>query len=1220
MRANRAYFLLCLMALLFTRPTGLGAADDPKGQYEGTIQTRQINEAYLLRRGLDAIANQPPDPTGANLDPARRAQLDKENKQIATEIQQHRNQSDVEQLKQAKVTDVNPFVMMIADGAVRGQYSLELGPASANYMKLTVPNSWNATPDNRLGVIQASWRKDGFELVRTQGAQVYRIAGKYNGPQVSGEWSVSENGTQTLAGVFNVSKKGSGGGSGSGSRGNSSPPPKAVGMDGEYNGTVSSADANTASGHIQFTVGGNSLHGTVGGEWSGLFDESVEQKQREGGSYSGTFSGSVDPDSGSFTTSMAGKIGDFDFTGHIRGRIQGNSARGTWDAANDFGKSSGTWSASRPAPVVPVPGSTNQGTDIIESAPPGITNVGDVPGPADLPETGTGVLLPGVIAAATVGIKAMLDSRVTPPPLVDYGPSGPDTGPTDGPDGSDGSTPQPDSAPDSTPTAAPADQSSASSPQPAPPAPDYGPDHAQAIRDWQDSSDKYDSMKKQLADFEQGVDKTDPRYDALKKQYTDYLDYYKQKADNSSAQADAIAQAAELERNTRVLKDFQGNDVKQVVYDPTTGQWHDRETGNLFDPDKWQQTQEQAAKDAAWSHADLQKMGDRQDSFSKHMDEVVRKEKSDEAKLDYLSKLNRVAWNNNLTDPGAVRDVFTSTQKMMDDILDGKPVNVPNILDARRYLHDRLLGTVAPESILSLPQNQANMGDIATEAALGSVRELITGRDADGHFTVAGVIGSIGLHIAVAAVAGPTAAAYLGPGREWATEAALTAVNTLYAEHDAIARGSTGWQALGSGALEGLMQGGVQGVGGVLLHHVPVTFPNLANGIGEMMQPVSQLGKRISNAMFPLSEDLQATRSAVDRVLASNDQAELARLYSNGGMARLGELQASGNLSVAEASALNARLAPIVNQEIDSSTRLAIQQFQSRTGVKVEQSIIADSGSSARQGANPKAYTDFDRTHVTRFKQDDLEQYALDHSLSVEEANQKLQNLYGNQLTDNLDTRLRDAGFSQGKKDVNYNTYHGIGTDSGPVDAYGAGWTGQRTKLQGTANEYNTNAAGNIRSVRQITGTAVVDQHGLNVAQVTHELPPNPDKFSPGEFQLFSKQQVEAVNGHLDVKSVAKAMGRESDLATRVSSMSGNDAYRAQLRSAGIPEETPVLSERLTGIAKEINARPSQADAILAQNHLTPTQFQNQVSAEIERYHTGIGGTVDSGLGAPPRS
>src|ERR1039458_10223816 len=152
------------------------------------------------------------------------------------------------------------------------------------------------------------------------------------------------------------------------------------------------------------------------------------------------------------------------------------------------------------------------------------------------------------------------------------------------------------------------------------------------------------------------------------------------------------------------------------------------------------------------------------------MDQVVQKEKANEAALDYLGKLNRMAYDTNLTDPGAQHDVFVATQKMMNDILDGKPVSVPNILATRKYLHDSLLGTVAPESILSLPQNQANMADIATEAALGSVRELITGRDADGHLTVAGVIGSIGLHIAAAAITGPTAAAYLGPGREWRSE------------------------------------------------------------------------------------------------------------------------------------------------------------------------------------------------------------------------------------------------------------------------------------------------------------------------------------------------------------------------------------------------------------------------------------------------------------------
>ena len=829
--------------------------------------------------------------------------------------------------------------------------------------------------------------------------------------------------------------------------------------------------------------------------------------------------------------------------------------------------------------------------------------MGDVPGPSDLPETGTGVLLPGLLAAAGIGLKSLLDSsNVTPPPLVDYGPVTP---PTDS-GGLDASMP------DSTPAAAPVDQPSTPAPQPVPPTSDYGPEYTQAIKDSQDASDKYNAMKQQLADFENGADTTDPQYAILKKQYTDYLDYYKQKADDSSATADAIAKAVELDRNTRVLKDFRGNDVKAVVCDPATGQWHDSETGTLFDPNSWQQEQDQAAKDAAWAAADLDKMAAHQDSFSKKLDQIAIDETHKEAELNYLGKLQKMAYDTNLTDPGGAHDVFTTTQKMMDDILDGKTVTVPKILATRQFLHDSLLDTAASESILSLAENQANLGDIATNTAWNSMHELITGRDADGHFTVAGIIGSIGLHVAGAAVAGP---AY-----GWVSEGLLTATNTVYAEKNAIDHGATSWGALGAGALEAVSQGGLQAAGGLAMHYVPTTFPNVAAGIGEMMQPATQLGKRISNAVFPLSESQQITRNAVEKVLASDNPADLIALYKNGGMTKLGELQASGNLTKAEAMALNSKLAPIVNTEIDKSTRLAMQQFQSRTGVKIEQSIIADSGSGARGGPSSKAFTDFDRTQVTRFNQEDLAQYARDHSISVEEANQKLQSLYGNQLTDNLDTHLRGQGFTKGTNDIHYSTYNGIGEGSGPSDSYGAAWTGQRNKLQGAGLEYNNDQAGNlIKSFdadgnpiysRKITGTAVVDQHGLNVHQVTGDMPSNPDKFSSDEFQLFSNQQVNAANGHLDVKSVAKAMKRQSDLSDRITSMSGNDYGQGQLQNAGIPTDAPVLDKDLTAISRQIADHPNEADSILASNNMTPIQFQTQVRTAIENYHVAIGGTL----------
>ena len=92
------------------------------------------------------------------------------------------------------------------------------------------------------------------------------------------------------------------------------------------------------------------------------------------------------------------------------------------------------------------------------------------------------------------------------------------------------------------------------------------------------------------------------------------------------------------QQNTQILKDYWGND-KEVVYDPATGQWHDAQTGNLFDPDAWQRSQQQTADADAWGQSETQRFENQQDADSKAMDQLIAQQKLKEKELEYLEKL-----------------------------------------------------------------------------------------------------------------------------------------------------------------------------------------------------------------------------------------------------------------------------------------------------------------------------------------------------------------------------------------------------------------------------------------------------------------------------------------------------------------------------------------------------------------------------------------------------
>ena len=121
---------------------------------------------------------------------------------------------------------------------------------------------------------------------------------------------------------------------------------------------------------------------------------------------------------------------------------------------------------------------------------------------------------------------------------------------------------------------------------------------------------------------------------------------------------------------------------------------------------------------------------------------------------------------------------------------------MPQIRDAEKYLHDRLTGSAQPESSLSLPENQDDAWQDTKTALWSASKEMLTGKDADGHFTVLGVMGMVSLHTAAIMSGGWTLRAL---GTKWVGEEALTAASTVFTEQDAIDHGASSLEALGAG-------------------------------------------------------------------------------------------------------------------------------------------------------------------------------------------------------------------------------------------------------------------------------------------------------------------------------------------------------------------------------------------------------------------------------------
>lgn len=631
------------------------------------------------------------------------------------------------------------------------------------------------------------------------------------------------------------------------------------------------------------------------------------------------------------------------------------------------------------------------------------------------------------------------------------------------------------------------------------------------------------------------------------------------------------------------------------------------------------------------------------DAQSQAMAGLDAQTKARDQAMALLSRLEQDALGKGLWNPGGPGDVVGKCEQMMKDIQAGKPLDPDLFAAARRFVDDRLSGAAADASIL---KNQEGFLDIARDGLLGTVRETFTGQDAHGDSTLGGFVASMGTRVVMGIATGLI------------SEAVYVGANTVYAAKDSYDRGESGGTMFMNAAstLGWQVAPTVLGIGAAKL--LPRLFPGVSQGLSEMIEPVADAVKKADQAVIKASnslgnrlkftklqyldgmsagkvEQLERTRKAVTQVLESGEPAELTKLYSKDGMKRLAELQKNGLIANEEVKQLNAGLLKQVNKQIDTGMAHTLDQFEGQTNVRVNEAILGDSGSSARPGGNTKALTDYDSTTVIRFNKEDLAKYAQKNGLTMEQADQALQKQFANQLTDNVDTQLRAQGFEGGAGDVDFKTYAGfnkgfthqevleyaqkmkIGYSDAlqelkaqngmPRDTYPDGITGCRQSVTGKGTVYERTETGELRS-RTVSGQTVVDQHGLNTQAVTGKLPENPTKFGADEFFEYSDQQVIAATEHSDVKSLSKALGRESKLSQQLQRMAEDPASAGQLSKAGLPvDPPPTLDGKLTDIASQIEKNPDNALEILKNSGFKDEQsFVEAGRQEITRYHNAI--------------
>ncbi|UWG95885.1 hypothetical protein LPY66_13285 [Dehalobacter sp. DCM] len=265
----------------------------------------------------------------------------------------------------------------------------------------------------------------------------------------------------------------------------------------------------------------------------------------------------------------------------------------------------------------------------------------------------------------------------------------------------------------------------------------------------------------------------------------------------------------------------------ELEFDAVKGKWINTESGNEFNPDDFERWQNDLSIDEKQAAKDLEKMANRQDANSKAIDKNL-----DDFKK--LEKMQKAADKYNIGEPNGPGDVDKAIQKLKDDMLAGKELDLEQMNKIERVIDNRIMGKTAADTGERWEEDWFKNLGWALEANAATAKEVITGEKDDGSISWLGM----GARIMITAATGGLAGA--GSLAPVAIDGGLTVAEAMYRIKDSIDKGESDFKAVSKAiglVILGEEMGWLAGkAGGKIMGEMLEKFPVFTNKAADFLE------------------------------------------------------------------------------------------------------------------------------------------------------------------------------------------------------------------------------------------------------------------------------------------------------------------------------------------------------------------------------------------------